>query len=81
MALNVNFNVLLTTMATGMYRLFPRQLRGFERAQLRQIWRRFPKSPRHIRVTADQGWVKLRRRAHSPILVSAGLLEERTQVP
>ncbi len=39
-ALNVSFDVLLTTLATGIYRPLARQLRGFERAQPRQLWRR-----------------------------------------
>ena len=80
-ALNVSFDVLLTTMATGIYRLLARQLRGFERAQPRQIWRRFLKSPGHVRITDDEVVVELPRRAHNPILIGAGLLDERTQVP
>jgi hypothetical protein len=80
-ALNVSFDVLLTTMATGLYRLLARQLRGFERAQPRQIWRRFLKSPAHVRITEDEVVVELPRRAHNPILIGAGLLDERTQVP
>ncbi|MEK7220849.1 MAG: hypothetical protein AAB253_06585, partial [candidate division NC10 bacterium] len=61
-ALNVSFDVLLTTMATGLYRLLARQLRGFERAQPRQIWRRFLKSPAQVRVTASEVVVELPRR-------------------
>ena len=80
-ALNVSFDVLLTTMATGIYRLLARQLRGFERAQPRQIWRRFLKSPAHVRITDDEVVVELPRRAHNPILIASGLLEGRTQVP
>jgi len=80
-ALNVSFDVLLTTMATGLYRLLALQLRGFERAQPRQIWRRFLKSPAHVRITEDEVVVELPRRAHNPILIASGLLEERTQVP
>ncbi len=80
-ALNVSFDVLLTTMATGFYRLLARQLRGFERAQPRQIWRRFLKSPAHVRVTETEVVVELPRRAHNPILIASGLLDERTQVP
>ena len=80
-ALNVSFDVLLTTMATGLYRLLARTLRGFERAQPRQIWRRFLHSPAHVRVTATEVVVELPRRAHNPILIAAGLLEERTPVP
>ena len=80
-ALNVSFDVLLTTMATGLYRLLARTLRGFERAQPRQIWRRFLHSPGHVRITESEVVVELPRRAHNPILIAAGLLEERTPVP
>ncbi len=80
-ALNVSFDVLLTTMATGLYRLLALKLRGFERMQPRQIWRRFLKSPAHVRVTATEVVVALPRRAHNPILITSGLLAERTAVP
>jgi len=80
-ALNVSFDVLLTTMATGLYRLLARHLRGFERAQPRQLWRRFLKSPAHVQVTEREVVVELPRRAHNPILIASGLLDKRTPVP
>lgn len=80
-ALNVSFDVLLTTMATALYRLLARKLRGFERAQPRQIWRRFLKSPAHLRVSEEEVVVELPRRAHNPILIASGLLEQRTPIP
>ena len=80
-ALNVSFDLLLTTMATGLYHLLARTLRGYERAQPRQIWRRFLHSPAHIRLTESDMVVELPRRAHNPILLAAGLLDERTPVP
>jgi hypothetical protein len=80
-ALNVSFDVLLTTMATGLYRLLARPLRGYERAQPRQLWRRFLHSPAQVRVTETEVVVELPRRAHNPILIAAGLLDERTAVP
>ena len=80
-ALNVSFDVLLTTMATGLYRLLARTLRGYERAQPRQIWRRFLHSPAHVRVAESEVVVELPRRAHNPLLIAAGLLEERTPIP
>ena len=80
-ALNVSFDVLLTTMATGLYRLLALKLRGFERAQPRQIWRRFLKSPGHVRVTEREVVVELPRRAHNPLLIASGLLGESTPVP
>ncbi len=80
-ALNVSFDVLLTTMATGLYRLLALKLRGFERAQPRQLWRRFLKSPASICVTEREVVVELPRRAHNPILIASGLLDESTPVP
>jgi hypothetical protein len=80
-ALNISFDVQLTTIATGLYRLLALKLRGFERAQPRQIWRRFLKSPAHLRITATEVVVELPRRAHNPILIASGLLDERTTVP
>ena len=80
-ALNVSLDVLLTTIATGLYRMLALKLRGFERAQPRQIWRRFLKSPAHVRVTPTEVIVELPRRAHNPILIASGLLDERTAVP
>lgn len=40
-ALNVDLDVLLTVIASGIYRLFAKSLRGYERAQARQVFRRF----------------------------------------
>ncbi len=80
-ALNVSFDVRLTTIATGLYRLLALKLHGFERAQARQIWRRFLKSPAHVRVTPTAVVVELPRRARNPILIASGLLDEQTAVP
>ena len=80
-ALNVSFDVVLTTIATGLYRFLALKLRGFERAQPRQIWRRFLKSPAHVRITETEVVVALPRRAHNPILIASGLLDERPVVP
>ena len=80
-ALNVSFDVLLTTIATGLYRLLALKLRGFERAQPRQIWRRFLNRPAQVHVTATEVIVALPRRAHDPILIASGLLDERPTMP
>ena len=68
-------------MATGLYRPFPLKLRGFERAQPRQSWRRFLKRPAHVRITEREVVVELARRAHNHILIASGLPEEPTAVP
>jgi hypothetical protein len=40
-ALNVDFDVLLTIIGSGIYRLFAKSLRGYERVRARQLFRRF----------------------------------------
>ncbi|MGH8895166.1 MAG: hypothetical protein ACRDWY_17965, partial [Actinomycetes bacterium] len=82
-ALNVDFDVLLTVIASGVYRRFAKSLRGYERAQARQVFRRFLDST--ARVTLSDGdkrvTVTFPRRAHNPILLDAGLFGPVTKIP
>ncbi|MCI0354352.1 MAG: hypothetical protein L0099_04820, partial [Acidobacteria bacterium] len=80
-ALNVDFDVLLTVMGSGIYRLFARSLRGFQQAQARQIFRRFLDTTARVAVLEDQVLVRLPRRAHNPILLDAGIIRSATPIP
>ena len=80
-ALNVDFDVLLTVLASGLYRLFARALRGYERAQARQVFRRFLYTTARVVISADAVSVTLPRRAHNPILLDAGLIGPATKIP
>lgn len=80
-ALNVDFDVLLTVLASGLYRLFARALRGYERAQARQVFRRFLDTTARVVIAADAVRVTLPRRAHNPILLDAGLIGPATKIP
>ncbi len=80
-ALNVDFDVLLTVIASGIYRLFARRLRGYERARARQIFRRFLDTTARVTVATDQVTVHLPRRAHNPILIDAGVIGTATPIP
>jgi len=82
-ALNVDFDVLLTVIASGIYRRFARALRGYERARARQIFRRFLDTTARITIseTQDLVTVRLPRRAHNPILLDAGLIGPTTAIP
>src|SRR3970040_1458481 len=66
-ALNVDFDVLLTVLGSGLYRFFAKSLRGYERAQARQIFRRFLDTTARVSVLEDEVIVRLPRRAHNPI--------------
>jgi hypothetical protein len=80
-ALNVDFDVLLTVIASGIYRFFARSLRGYERAQARQIFRRFLDTSARVTISAEQVTVQFPRRAHNPILLDAGLIGRTTKIP
>jgi len=80
-ALNVDFDVLLTVIGGGLYRLFARSLRGYERAQARQIFRRFLDTAARVTVSASEVLVRLPRRSHNPLLIDAGLIGKSTAIP
>lgn len=80
-ALNVDFDVLLSVIGSGIYRLFARNLRGYGRAQSRQIFRRFLDSTARVTVSDEEVRVALPRRAHNPILIDAGLFSSPTSIP
>lgn len=82
-ALNVDFDLLLTVIASGIYRRFARALRGYERARARQIFRRFLDTTARVTIseTQDLVTVRLPRRAHNPILLDAGLIGATTAIP
>jgi hypothetical protein len=80
-ALNVDFDVLLTVIASGIYRMFAKMLRGYERAQARQIFRRFLDTSARVTVSQREITVQLPRRAHNPILIDAGLIGHATKIP
>jgi hypothetical protein len=80
-AMKVDFDVTLTVIATGLYRLLGKHLHGFAHAKARQIFRRFLDTTAHVEIAADRVRVRLPRRAHNPLLIESGLLATPTAVP
>lgn len=80
-AINVDFDVMLTVLASGIYRLFAKQLHGFDRAHARQVFRRFLDTPARVVVEGSDVTVRLPRRAHNPLLIDAGLLNKPIAIP
>ena len=80
-ALNVDFGVLLTVIASGIYRLFAKGLRGYERAQARQLFRRFLDTTARVTIAEQEITVRLPRRAHNPILLDADLIGVPAAIP
>ena len=80
-ALNVDFDVLLTVIASGIYWMVARRLRGYHHAQGRQIFRKFLDTSARVKVSADAITVELPRRAHNPLLIDGGFIGKKTPIP
>jgi len=79
--IEVDFTVAVTVMANALYRLFARDLKGFEKTQAKQLHRKFINTWADIRVNSSGVEVVLPRRAHNPLLIEAGYDKLRVQVP
>jgi hypothetical protein len=72
--LNVDLDVILTVIANGCYRWLARQLKGFDKAKPKQLYRKFVETSGQIEVLPHRRLlVTFDRRSHNPILREAAL--------
>ena len=72
--LNVDLDVTLTVIANGCYRWLAHQLKGFEKAKPKQLYRKFIETGGQIEVGPDRKLlITFDRRCHNPILREARL--------
>lgn len=79
--IKVDFDVILTEIASGLYRTVARLLPGFEAARARQVFRHFLDTPAQIEIGENHVQVKLPKRAHNPLLIAAHFGEKATPIP
>ncbi len=79
--LKVDFDMALLVIASGLYRLLARQMRGYGDAQARHIFRDLIDTPADVTVAGREVRVRLHRRAHLPIILASGLLDTPVKVP
>jgi hypothetical protein len=79
--LNVDVDCATTVLANGCYRWLGRQLKGFEKAHAKQLYRRFVETAGVVEVTQDRIVVRLDRRSHNPILREAALDQGNESIP
>ena len=79
--LNVDLDTVMTVLANGCYRWLGKQLRGFEAAGPKQLFRRFVETAGQVEVQGDRVVVRLARRSHNPILREAALDRDCLPVP
>ncbi len=79
--LKVDFDMALLVIASGLYRLLARKMRGYADAQARVIFRDLIDMPATVDVTDKEVQVRFDRRAHLPIVLASGLLDTTVDVP
>jgi hypothetical protein len=79
--LNVDLDATLTVLANGCYRWLGKQLRGYETAAPKQLYRLFVETGGTVRTTADRVIVRFDKRSHNPILREAALDREPAPIP
>jgi hypothetical protein len=79
--LKVDFDMALLVIASGLYRLLAQRMRGYTDAYARQIFRDLIDMPADVTITETEVRVSFHRRAHLPIIVASGLMEQPIRVP
>jgi len=79
--LNVNLDVVLTVMANGCYRWLSQRLRGCEKMEPKQLYRKFVETGGHVAIEPDAIHVHLDRRSHNPVIAQAQLDREPVAIP
>lgn len=77
----VDFDMALLVLASALYRLTARRMRGYDDAQARQIFRDLVDMPADVAVTPAEVKVRFHRRAHLPIVLASGLIDKPVTVP
>jgi hypothetical protein len=79
--LNVDLDAALTVIASGCYRWLATRLVGFEKADPKQLYRRFVETAGTVTIRPDRLSVAFDRRCHNPILREAALDREAPPIP
>ena len=79
--LKVDFDMALLVVASGLYRLLARRMRGYGDAQARHLFRDLIDTPADVTVAGREVEVRFHRRAHLPIILASGLLDAPVTVP
>jgi hypothetical protein len=79
--MKVDFDMTLLVLASGLYRIMARRMRGYQDAQARQVFRDLIDMPAQVNVTDREVRIKFYRRAHLPIVLASGLFDKPVEVP
>jgi len=79
--LNVHADVVMTVLANGCYRWLAQRLKGCERMEPKQLYRKFVETGGHLCIQGDELVVSLDRRSHNPLITQAHLDHDPHPIP
>ena len=79
--IRIHFDILWTFIADSLYRCFARDLRRFQHHDAKTLFRKFINMPGHVVYDGNRFLVKIRKRAHTPVLKSVDKLTGPIVVP
>ena len=79
--LKVDFDMALLVIASGLYRLLARRMRGYNDTQARQVFRDLVNLPAEVEISEQEVRVEFHRRAHLPIVLASELCQRMVNVP
>ena len=79
--LKVDFDMALLVVASGLYRLLARRMRGYAEAHARRIFQDWGDMPAQVEVSEREVRVEFPRRAHLPIILASGLCDRPVAIP
>ena len=77
----VDFDMALLVLASALYRLMARRMRGYDDAQARRIFRDLIDMPANVAIATDEVTVRFHRRAHLPMVLASELIDQPVLVP
>lgn len=77
----VDFDLTMTILASTLYRLLARELRGFETFTAKRLFRNFVDNGAEIQITQSQITIYLQKKIHNPILFEAKTFQQPWDIP
>ena len=79
--IRIHFDVIWTTIADTLYHVFAQDLRRFEKSLSPSIFKKFINMPGKVSYDGERFTLKIRKRAHTPVLLGVSKLCEAFSIP
>ncbi len=79
--IRIHFDIFWTTVADTLYHKFAQDLPRYEKVRAPTIFRRFINFPGRLEYDGDSFTVKIRKRAHAPLILGVKKLNRPIKVP